>query len=59
LTIPNITAIYKRYTEGIPQSVVDAECERWQVDVSPKKFENLIMFLNARMNYLDKKYFNL
>lgn len=54
----NITAIYNRYIQGIPQEVVSQEVAMWG-NGNISDFKRYITTLNSRLEYLDKNNFNL
>ena len=58
LTIENIRSIYMSYVGGIEETIIQDEKRRWGGEPI-LGFENVIKYIESRLNYLDNHYFNL
>ena len=57
LTIPYITQVYKEVANNIPDEEYSKENNRWNKATTKKTFENLISYMELRLDWLDNEYY--
>ena len=58
LNIENIKSIYTSYVSGIDKDIIRNEEQKWGGEPI-SGFRNVLDYIEKRLNYLDKNYFNL